>query len=65
MKNKRQKELEMKEENLDSLIKEMAKNLIEENEGYIPKDIAEASIKEIDGTNEVKETKKRRTRKGA
>ncbi len=58
MKNKRQKELEMKEENLDSLIKEMAKNLIEENEGYIPKDIAEASIKEIDGTNEVKETKK-------
>ena len=65
MKNKRQKELEMKEENLDSLIKEMAKNLIKENEGYIPKDIAEASIKEIDGTNEVKETKKRRTRKGA
>lgn len=65
MKNKRQKELEMKEENLDSLIKEMAKNLIEENEGYIPKDIAEASIKEIDETNEVKETKKRRTRKGA
>ncbi len=65
MKNKRQKELEMKEENLDSLIKEMAKNLIEENEGYIPKEIAEASIKEIDGTNEVKETKKRRTRKGA
>lgn len=65
MRNKRQKELEMKEENLDSLIKEMAKNLIEENEGYIPKDIAEASIKEIDEANEIKETKKRRTRKGA
>lgn len=65
MRNKRQKELEMKEENLDSLIKEMAKNLIEENEGYIPKNIAEESIKEIDKNNETKETKKRKTRKGA
>lgn len=67
MKNKRQKELEMKEENLDSLIKEMAKNLIEENEGYIPKEIVEESIKEIDKNNETKETKtkKRRTKKGA
>lgn len=65
MRNKRQKELEMKEENLDSLIKEMAKNLIEENEGYIPKNIAEESIKELDKNNETKETKKRKTRKGA
>ncbi len=65
IKNRRQKELEMKEQNLDSLIKEMAKNLIEENEGYIPKEIAEESIKEIDKNHEEKETKKRRTRKGA
>lgn len=60
LKNKRQKELEQKELNMEELINEMAKTLIEENEGYIPKEIVEESIKEID-----KIEKKKRVKKGA
>lgn len=65
LENKRRKELELKEKNLDALIKDLAKSLIEENKGYIPEEIVEESIKDIEGTNKKEETKKRRTRKGA
>ena len=47
-KNKRQEELEQKEKNMEDLIKELAKSMIEENKDYISEQIAEESIKEID-----------------
>lgn len=62
LKNKRQKELEQKEKEMEELIREMAKTMILENEGYISKGIVEQSIEEIDKT---KETKKKRVKKGA
>lgn len=65
LKNKKQKELELKEKNLETLIRDMAKNLIEENRGYIPNEIVEESIKEIDNTEKKEEIKKKRIRKGA
>lgn len=65
LKNKRQRELEMKEQNMDELIKEMAKTMILENEGYIEKDIVEQSIEEIDKKDDVKQNKKSRAKKGA
>lgn len=65
LKNKRQRELEMKEQNMDDLIKEMAKTMILENEGYIEKDIVEQSIEEIDKRDDVKPNKKSRAKKGA
>ena len=68
LKNKRQKELEMKEENMQELIKEMAKLMIRENEGYIEKEIVEESIMEIekvDSNEKTKEVKKKRIKKGA
>ena len=68
LKNKRQKELEMKEKNMKELIKEMAKSMIRENEGYIEKSIVEESIAEIennDNAEETKEVKKKRSKKGA
>lgn len=48
--NQKRKEMELKEKNLEDLIKEMAKTMIEENKGYIPEDIAEESIQEIEKT---------------
>lgn len=66
LKNKKQKELELREKNMKDLIKEMAKNMIKENEEYITKEIAEESIKEIDNQEDSKkETKKKRVKKGA
>jgi len=65
LKNKRQKELEQKEKNMQELIKEMAKSMIAENEGYIDKEIVEESIEEINNKNTTKETKKKRVKKGA
>lgn len=65
LKNKKQKELELKEKNIEALIRDMAKNLIEENKGYIPSEIVEESISEIDNTVKKEEIKKKRTRKGA
>lgn len=62
LKNKRQKELELKEKNIDNLIKDMAKNMILENEGYIEKEVVEQSIEEIDN---VKQTKTKKVKKGA
>ena len=66
LRNKRQKELEKKEKNMEELIKQMAKNMIAENEGYIEKEIVEESIEEIDkDVQTTKETKKKRVKKGA
>ena len=65
IKSKREKELEKKEQDMDELIKQVAKSLILENEGYIPKDIVDKSIKDID-KKETKEEKKRKSvKKGA
>ena len=65
LKNRREKELAQKEKNMNELIKEMAKNMIMENESYISKEIAEESIAEIDNIEKKEETKKKRVKKGA
>lgn len=65
VKNRRQKELELKEQSMEELIKEMAKTMIMENEEYISPEIAEESIEEINNMDNQKETKKRRIKKGA
>jgi hypothetical protein len=64
LKSKKQKELEEREKNIADLIKNMAKSMIEENEEYVGKDIAEKSIEEIDKKVITKE-KKTRAKKGA
>ena len=65
LKNRRQKELETKEQTMEELIREMAKTMILENEAYIGKEIAEETINEIDNVSKAKETKKKRVKKGA
>lgn len=65
VKNRRQKELELKEQTMEELIKEMAKSMIMENESYISSEIAQESINEIDEITIAKETKKKRVKKGA
>lgn len=65
LRNKRQKELEKKENDMEELIKQMAKNMILENEGYIEKEVVEQSIQEIYKTDEPKQTTKKRVKKGA
>lgn len=65
IKNRKQKELELKEQSMEELIKEMAKTMIMENEEYISAEIAEESIEEIDNMDKQKETKKKRVKKGA
>ena len=60
--SQKKKEIELKEKNLEELIKDMAKTLIEENKGYIPNEVVEESIKEIDS---IKETQKKKTKTGA
>lgn len=64
--SRKRKELEEREKNIQSIIRDMAKAMIEENEEYIGAEIAEESIKEIDKKQEEK-TKERKTRakKGA
>ena len=61
--SQKKKELELKEKNLEELIKDMAKSLIEENRGYIPEDIAQEAIKEIDEKKSKKATSSKTTRK--
>lgn len=67
LKSRRQKELENKEHNLDELIRKTAKRMIEENKDYIPENIAEESIKEIENTKQKdeKEIKSKKIKKGA
>lgn len=62
--SQKRREMELKEKNLEELIKEMAKTMIEENKGYIPEDIAEESIQEIEKTQKNSKTKSK-TKKGA
>lgn len=64
MKSKKRKELEEREKNINELIKKMAKSMIEENEEYIGKEIAEETIEEIEKKVLAKE-KKTRAKKGA
>lgn len=64
IKNKKQKELEEREKNISSLIKSMAKSMIEENETYVGKEIAKKSIEEIEKKDITKE-KKTKAKKGA
>ncbi len=66
--SQKKKEMELKEKNLEELIKEMAKNMIEENRGYIPNDIVNESLKEIDkieNNGAEKNKKNKKTKKGA
>ena len=64
--NKIKKELEIKEKNMEQLIREMAKAMISENEEYIGKNIAEEAKEEIDKkVMEEKEQKRTRKKKGA
>ena len=66
LRNRRQREIEQREKNTDELIKELAKSMIKENEGYIEDSVVEESIQEIDNMNEEKQqTKKKRVKKGA
>ena len=58
--NQKRKEMELKEKNLEDLIKEMAKTMIEENKGYIPEDIAEESIQEIEKTQKKAKSKNKK-----
>ncbi len=66
IKSKKKRELEERERNIKSIIEDMAKAMIEENEAYIGQEIAEESIKELETKSEEK-TKAKRTRakKGA
>ena len=57
--SQKKKELELKEKNIEDLIEQMAKSIIEENSGYIPEDIVEESIEEIDKRKEKREEKKK------
>lgn len=65
IKSKKQKELEEREKNISSLIKNMAKSMIEENEAYVGKEIAEKSIKEIEKKDITTKEKKTKAKKGA
>ncbi len=66
IKSRRKKELEEREKNINSIIQNMAKRMIKENEEYVGKEIAQESIEEIEkqDKNETK-AKKTRTKKGA
>lgn len=65
IKSKKQKELEEREKNISSLIKNMAKSMIEENEAYVGKEIAEKSIEEIEKKDITTKEKKAKAKKGA
>ena len=56
--NEKQSQVQNKEDELDKLINEMAKNLIAENEQSIGEDVAQEAIREIDRQTEEKEEKK-------
>ena len=61
-----QKELEEKEANIDYIIDDIAKMIIEENEQYIGTEVKEKAIEKIDNEREGGQTngkKTRRTRK--
>ncbi|MCI8655437.1 MAG: hypothetical protein HFJ48_06200 [Clostridia bacterium] len=55
--SEKQREVTEKEENLEDLIDELAKMLIDENEGYIEKDVIENAKNKIDEENNNKKAK--------
>lgn len=64
IKSRKQKELEEREKNISDIIKKMAKSMIEENEAYVGKDIADKAIEEID-KKVIAKDKRTRAKKGA
>ena len=60
--SRRKRELEEKERNMDELIKNMAKNLIQENQDYIPTEIVDEAIKKIE---KLEKKKTKTAKKGA
>lgn len=65
LKSRKRKELEEKEKNMKTLINELAKSMIRENEDYIGTEIVEESINEINQQGEKTKAKRTRTKKGA
>ena len=65
IKSKKRKELEMKEREMEDIIRKMAKSMIEENEEYIGANIAQEAIQNIDEKPIKKEYKKTKAKKGA
>lgn len=66
LKSKRKRELEEKEKNIQKIISDMAKVMIEENEDYIGEEISKEAIKEIEEKQEENtKEKKTRAKKGA
>lgn len=62
IKSEKEKEIDKKEENIDELIDDLAKIIIEENKQYIGNDVAKQAIKEIDTKEEVNTNVKKETR---
>ena len=66
-KTDKQRQIEEKQNNMDDLISQMAKLIIEENKTFVGNDIAESAIDKIDGKEEIVEetpaTKKRGRKK--
>ena len=68
VKSEKQVAVEKKEESFEDLVKQMAEQILKENESFIGKDVAKASIEEIENSKEEggkvnDETKKRKVRK--
>ena len=55
IKNQKQKEIEEKENNIDKLIEDMAKMIIEQNEQYLTKEIARSAMEEIEKSKDKEE----------
>lgn len=54
-KSDKQRKIEEKQNNMDDLISQMAKLIIEENKTFVGTDIAESAIDKIDGKEEIEE----------
>lgn len=65
VRSKKRKELELKEKEMEDIIRSMARTMIEENEEYIGTAIAQEAIEEINKKSEEKNLKRSRTKKGA
>lgn len=67
IRHRKEEELKEKEESMDNLIKELAKSMIVESDGYFEREIIEESIEELNNIqeNKTKTTKKEKMEKGA
>ena len=67
VRHRKEEELKQKEESMDDLIKELAKSMIVESDGYFEKEIIEQSIDELNNMQDTKTktTKKEKMKKGA